>query len=41
MGIPLTFAEVDLYTNDNRWTGGHGVYIYDYRVYGVGSQERS
>ena len=40
MGIPPgSVAEVGLYTTDNRWTRGHGAYVYDCRVYGVGGQE--
>ena len=40
MGIPPgAEAVVGLYTDDNRWTRGHGDYRYDCQVYGVSGRE--
>jgi len=38
-GIPPgATAEMELYTDDNRWTRGNGAYKYDCRIYGVSGQ---
>jgi hypothetical protein len=40
MGVPPGAAtEVGLYTTDNRWTRGHGAYVYDCDVYGVAGRK--